>query len=63
MDKSEEIPYKESSWSNPQEAVACAKICKNLLKLPALTQNNSIVIITRFTGQVICYLFVKATEY
>jgi superfamily I DNA and/or RNA helicase len=52
MDKSEEIPYKESSWSNPQEAVACAKICKNLVKLPALAQNNSIVIITRFTGQV-----------
>jgi superfamily I DNA and/or RNA helicase len=53
MRRSEEVPYKESSWSNPQEALACAKICKNLVKLPALTQNNSIVIITRFTGQVI----------
>jgi hypothetical protein len=52
MAKSEETSFKESSWSNPQEAVACAKICKNLVKLPALTNNNSIVIITRFTGQV-----------
>lgn len=52
MPKSEEIPYKESSWSNPQEAAACAKICKNLVEIPALAQNNSIVIITRFTGQV-----------
>jgi superfamily I DNA and/or RNA helicase len=53
MRRSEEVPYKESSWSNPQEALACAKICKNLVKIPALTQNNTIVIITRFTGQVI----------
>jgi hypothetical protein len=52
MRKSEEIPYKESSWSNPLEAAACARICKNLVKLPTLTRNNSIVIITRFTGQV-----------
>jgi superfamily I DNA and/or RNA helicase len=52
MHKSEEIPFKESSWSNPQEAAACAKICKNLVKIPALTNDNSIVIITRFTGQV-----------
>jgi superfamily I DNA and/or RNA helicase len=52
LPKSEEMPYKESSWSNPQEAIACVKICKNLVKLPALTKNNSIVIITRFTGQV-----------
>ena len=52
MHRSEETPYKESSWSNPQEAVACARICKNLVKLPTLTKNNSIVIITRFTGQV-----------
>jgi hypothetical protein len=50
--KSEEVPYKESSWSNPQEAVACARICRNLLKLPALSMDNSIVIITRFTSQV-----------
>jgi hypothetical protein len=34
--KSEEVSYKESSWSNPQEEVACSRICKNLLKLPAL---------------------------
>lgn len=26
MPKSEEIPYKESSWSNPQEAAACARM-------------------------------------
>ena len=26
MSKSEEIPYKESSWNNPQEAMACARI-------------------------------------
>jgi energy-coupling factor transporter ATP-binding protein EcfA2 len=50
MSKSEEIPYKESSWSNPQEAAVCAKICKNLVKV---TKNNNIVIITRFTGQVL----------
>jgi energy-coupling factor transporter ATP-binding protein EcfA2 len=52
MRKSEEIPYKESSWNNPEEAMACARICKNLVKLPTVTKNNSIVIITRFTGQV-----------
>jgi AAA domain len=52
MRKSEEIPYKESSWSNPLEAAACARICKNLVKLPTLTKKSSIVIITRFTGQV-----------
>jgi hypothetical protein len=38
--------------NNPQEAVAYARIYKNLVKLPTLTKNNSIVIITRFTGQV-----------
>jgi hypothetical protein len=53
MGKSQEIPYKESSWCNPQEALACARVCKNLVKLPALTKNNSVVVITRFTGQVI----------
>jgi superfamily I DNA and/or RNA helicase len=52
MRKSEEVPYKESSWSNPEEAVACTKICENLVKLRRLSANNSIVIITRFTGQV-----------
>ena len=52
MPRSEEIPYKESSWSNPQEAAACARIRENLVKLPTLSMNNSIVIITRFTGQV-----------
>ena len=56
--KSEEIPYKESSWSNPQEAIACARICENLVKLRPFSTSmneevsNSIVIITRFTGQV-----------
>jgi hypothetical protein len=52
MRKSEETPYKESSWDNPQEAVVCAKICKNLVKLRKLSEKNSIVIITRFTDQV-----------
>jgi hypothetical protein len=33
MRKGEEIPYKESSWSDPQEAAVCARICKILVKL------------------------------
>ena len=58
------MPYKESSWSNPQEAIACARICEQLVKLRTVklrtvkltnqdVSSNSIVIITRFTGQVI----------
>jgi superfamily I DNA and/or RNA helicase len=59
MCKSEEVPHKEGSWSNPQEAIACGRICENLVKLWPFSgsinegASNSIVIITRFTGQVI----------
>ena len=54
---SEETPSKESSWANLAEARACAKICKQLVKhMPQeqqqLKQERRIVIITRFTGQV-----------
>jgi hypothetical protein len=38
MRKGEEIPYKESSWSNPQEAAVCARIRKILVKLPTPTR-------------------------
>jgi superfamily I DNA and/or RNA helicase len=55
VDKSEEIPFKESSWVNQTEARACVKICKQLVKLMTPTQQHKdekrIVIITRFTGQ------------
>ncbi|NAL77884.1 DEAD/DEAH box helicase [Nitrososphaera sp. AFS] len=54
---SEETPSKESSWANLAEARACAKICKQLVKhMPQqqqrLKEQRRIVIITRFTGQV-----------
>ena len=54
---SEETPSKESSWANLAEARACAKICKQLVKHMSqeqqqLKQERRIVIITRFTGQV-----------
>jgi len=54
---SEEIPSKESSWVNLAEARACARICKQLVKhMPLqqqqLNEEKRIVIITRFTGQV-----------
>jgi energy-coupling factor transporter ATP-binding protein EcfA2 len=53
---SEETPSKESSWVNLAEARACAKICKQLVKhMPQqqqLKEERRIVIITRFTGQV-----------
>ncbi|MFZ0510351.1 MAG: AAA domain-containing protein [Candidatus Nitrosopolaris sp.] len=53
---SEETPSKESSWINQTEARACAKICRQLVKLmphaQQLKEEKRIVIITRFTGQV-----------
>jgi superfamily I DNA and/or RNA helicase len=52
IDKSGEIPYKESSWLNYAEAKACEKICMQLSKISAL-KDKRIVVITRFTGQVI----------
>jgi energy-coupling factor transporter ATP-binding protein EcfA2 len=57
IQKSEETPSKESSWINLAEARACAKICKQLVKhMPQqqqhLKEEKRIVIITRFTGQV-----------
>jgi superfamily I DNA and/or RNA helicase len=54
MHNSEEMPSKESSWINQAEARACAKICRQLVKLMPrpLKEEQRIVIITRFTGQV-----------
>jgi energy-coupling factor transporter ATP-binding protein EcfA2 len=56
MRNSEETPSKESSWINQAEARACAKICRQLVKLiphsQQLKEEKRIVIITRFTGQV-----------
>jgi len=56
MRNSEETPSKESSWINQAEARACAKICRQLVKLmprpQQLKEEQRIVIITRFTGQV-----------
>lgn len=56
MRNSEETPSKESSWINQAEARACAKICRQLVKLMPHPQQQKeekrIVIITRFTGQV-----------
>jgi hypothetical protein len=53
---SEETPSKESSWINQAEARACAKICRQLVMLmpraQQLKEEKRIVIITRFTGQV-----------
>jgi energy-coupling factor transporter ATP-binding protein EcfA2 len=56
MRNSKETPSKESSWINQAEARACAKICRQLVKLmprqQQLKEEQRIVVITRFTGQV-----------